>query len=146
MSNWCLNNKTLYYIWFLYFMKILHKETSVKCFKFIWLRKRREKQVQNYGFTRSIWPLCSGFSKLYRLKRGWNPVFVTFNVTISHIFPENFIDIPQAVQKKNFSYSVSYFHRCSSMFWIFWHFLVTKNLITSAYNSWCQHFFTFNIL
>ena len=80
-------------------MKILHKETSVKCFKFIWLRKRREKQVQNYGFTRSIWPLSSGFSKLYRLKRGWNPVFVTFNVTISHIFPENFIDIPEAVQK-----------------------------------------------
>ena len=80
-------------------MKILHKETSVKCFKFIWLRKRREKQVQNYGFTRSIWPLSNGFSKLYRLKRGWNPVFVTFNVTISHIFPENFIDIPEAVQK-----------------------------------------------
>ena len=25
--------------------------------------------------------------------------FVTLNITISHIFPENFIDIPQAVQK-----------------------------------------------
>ena len=31
-------------------------------------------------------------------------------------------------------------------FWIFWHFLVTKKLMTSAYNKWCQHFFTFNIL
>ena len=47
---------------------------------------------------------------------------------------------------KTFSVNTSYFHRFSSIFWIFWHFLVTKKLMTSAYNRWCQHFFTFNIL
>ena len=34
----------------------------------------------------------------------------------------------------------------SSISCILWHFLVTKKLTTPAYNSWCQHFFTFNIL
>ena len=37
--------------------------------------------------------------KMYLLKRGGNCFFVTFNIIISHIFPENFIDIPQIVQK-----------------------------------------------
>ena len=31
----------------------------------------------------------------------------------------------------------------SSIFRIFWHFLVTKKLMTLAYNKWCQHFFNF---
>ena len=29
------------------------------------------------------------------------------------------------------------------IFWIFWHFLVAKKLMTSACNRWCQHFFYF---
>ena len=47
---------------------------------------------------------------------------------------------------KNFSFNISCFHWFCSSFWIFWHFLVTKKLMTSAYNRWCQHFFTFNML
>ena len=39
--------------------------------------------------------------------------------------------------------NISYFHRFLSIFWIFWYFLVTKKLMTSAYNRWCQHFFHF---
>ena len=40
------------------------------------------------------------FRKQYLLKRGWNTgFFVTFNIIIRHIFPENFIEIPQVVQK-----------------------------------------------
>ena len=46
----------------------------------------------------------------------------------------------------NFSVNISYFHQFSSIFRIFWYFLVTKKLMTSACNIWCQHFFTFNIL
>ena len=38
----------------------------------------------------------------------------------------------------------SQFHRFSSIFWIFWHFLFTGKLMTSAYNRRCQIFFTFN--
>ena len=73
--------------------------------------------------------------------------FVTFNIIQSHIFPENFVEIPQVVQKLwRISVSISYFHQFSTIFRIFGHFLVTKKLMTSAYNKWCQHFFTFNIL
>ena len=39
----------------------------------------------------------------------------------------------------------SYFHRFSSIIWIFWHFLVTKKLMTPAYNRWRQHIFAFNL-
>ena len=40
------------------------------------------------------------FRKMYILKRGWNlGFFVTFNITLRHIFTENFIEFPQVVQK-----------------------------------------------
>ena len=69
-----------------------------------YIRKLQSNVSNLYGYANAgknkfNWPLSNGFSKLYRPKRGWNPVFATFNITISHIFPENFIDIPQAVQK-----------------------------------------------
>ena len=47
--------------------------------------------------------------------------FVTFVIIISHIFPKNLIEIPQLFLKiiKAFSVNISYFHRFSSIFWIF---------------------------
>ena len=74
------------------------------------------------------------FQKMYLLKeRVKTCYFRTFNIIISHIFPENVIKIPQIVEKimKNLSANISYFHR---FFWIFCYFRVTKKLITSAYN------------
>ena len=53
--------------------------------------------------------------------------FVTFNIIISHIYPENFIEIPQLVQK-------------------IWNFILQYKLMTSAYNMWRHHFVTFNLL
>ena len=49
--------------------------------------------------------------------------FVTFNITISCIFLENFIEIPQVVQKswKFFCQAIFIFH-----FWNFWHLLLAK--------------------
>ena len=45
-------------------------------------------------------PLPLGFSKNVSSKEWMKPwFFVTFNIIISHIFPENFIEIPQVVQK-----------------------------------------------
>ena len=42
-----------------------------------------------------------------------------------------------------FSFNINYF---SLIFWIFWHFLVAKKLMASAYKRWCQHLLTFNLL
>ena len=57
-------------------------------------------------------------------------VFLTFNIIITHIFPENFIEIREVVQKV-FFFDINYF---SQFFRFFSHFLVTKKLMTSAYN------------
>ena len=44
-------------------------------------------------------PHC-GFSKIVSSKQKVKPwFFVTFKIIIRHIFPENFIEIPQVVQK-----------------------------------------------
>ena len=48
----------------------------------------------------SLTALC-GFPKNVSSKERIKPwLFVTFNIIISHIFPENFIEIPQVVQKR----------------------------------------------
>ena len=76
-----------------------------------------------------------GFSKIVPSKQRmklW--FFVTFNIISRHIFPENFIELPQVVQKiwRNSLSIVANFHQFSSFSWIFWHYLVTKKLMTSA--------------
>ena len=43
----------------------------------------------------SIWP-SKNVSSREKVKPWF---FVTFNITISHIFPENVIDIPQVIQR-----------------------------------------------
>ena len=35
---------------------------------------------------------------------------------------------------KTFCVNITYFHQFSSLFWIFWHFFVTKKLMPSAFN------------
>ena len=45
-------------------------------------------------------PLPCGFSKSISSKKREKPwFFVTFNIILRHIFPENFIEFPQVVQK-----------------------------------------------
>ena len=39
------------------------------------------------------------FPKLYLLERGWSLVFMSYNIIISHIFPEKFTEITQVVQR-----------------------------------------------
>ena len=59
-------------------------------------------------------PFC-GFSVNLSSKERSKPwFFVTFSIIISHIFPENFIKIPQIM--KCFSINISYFRRFSSTF------------------------------
>ena len=84
-----------------------------------------------------IWLLC-GFSKKVSYKERVKPwFFVTFNIIIGHIFPENLFKIPDVVQKIWTIYLsiLAIFID----FLEFWHFLITKKLMASAYNRWCQY-------
>ena len=94
----------------------------------------------------SIWPPL-WFSKnasFQERAKAW--FFVTLNIIISHTFPENFIEITQVVQKilsLSLSIFLWLFLAIFIIFLIFWHFLVTKKRMMTAYNRWCQHFFHF---
>ena len=59
--------------------------------------------------------------------------FVTFNTIICHIFPKkiHWNSSSRSEDMKNLSLNISYFHRFSSIFWIFLHFLLTKKLMAS---------------
>ena len=85
------------------------------------------------------------FLKFYILERGWSPwFFVNFNISISHIFSENFIEIADVVHKiwRFPPLGLTIFINFS----ILWHSVITKKLMTSACSKWCQHFFAFNLL
>ena len=56
------------------------------------------------------------FSKLYIFREPW--FFVTFNIIIIHICPENFIEIPQVV-RKIWRFSSSVLTNFIIFFWIF---------------------------
>ena len=88
-------------------------------------------------------PILVAFPKIHpSCKKRVKPwLFVTFDIIISHNFPENFIKILQIVQNIwRLSLSVL------AISVIFLNFLVTKKLMTAACNKRCQHFLTFNIL
>ena len=78
--------------------------------------KRREGERE-----RSIWPpppFC-GFSKnIFSKERVKSWFFVTFNIILRHIFPKNFIEFTQVVQKvwRNFLSISANFHQFSSIF------------------------------
>ena len=62
-------------------------------------------------------PLPYVFIKIYPLERdrvkSW--FFLRFNIIISHIFPENFIETPQVIQKI-FSVDINYFRQFFGFF------------------------------
>ena len=99
---------------------------------------------------RSIWR-PSGFSKEFfqcTFQRGGEGLlFMIFNLIISHIFSESFIEFPEVNQKIcrfSFSFAISMIFVVFLAF--FWHFFVTKKLMSSAYDRRRQHFVTFDLL
>ena len=87
------------------------------------------KTASGGGRKVDLIPPCGFSKKVYLLKRWSNLVFfMTFNITLRRIFPENFIEFPQVVQKilKIYLSILANFHQFSSIFWIFWHYLLTK--------------------
>ena len=86
--------------------------------------------------------LPCGFSKNVCCKERVKPwFFVALNNSISHIFPENIIEIPQVVQKlwRIYLSILAIFIN----FLNFSTFLCYKETNDLSYNKWCQHFFTF---
>ena len=58
-----------------------------------------ELTLKRLGRDQFELPPC-GFSKNVPTKERMKPwFFVTFNIILRHIFPENFIEFPQVVQK-----------------------------------------------
>ena len=86
------------------------------------------------------------FLKMYLVRRGRNPAFLCLLI-LSKVASFLKISLNFFVQKiwrffVNISYMLAIYH-FSSISWIFWHFLVIKKLMTSAYNM--SAFFTLNL-
>ena len=79
-------------------------------------------------FLSTLTNLFMVLRKTYLLKRLWNPGFLwlLFNIILKHIFPNNFIKFSQVVQKiwRNSLLILVNFHQFSSIFCIFWRYLV----------------------
>ena len=78
--------------------------------------------IKKLGGGGSIWPHLCGFSKNVFSRRRIKPCFfVTFNIIISYILTENFIEIPHDIQKTwRFSSSILIiFTDFSGFFYIF---------------------------
>ena len=90
-------------------------------------------------FSTSNWPPCGFYKNVSSRESVKLCFFVAFNIIISHIFSENFIEILEDI--KTFPANISYFHLFSSTFWIFGHFLVTKKqLLTDDVSIFSQSY------
>ena len=90
-----------------------------------------------------------GFSKNVSSKENVKPCFFCdsqcyLKTNLSWKF--HWISSSRSEDMKRLSVNISYFYQFSSTFRSFWHYLATKKLMTSAYNRWCQHFFTFKMI
>ena len=56
----------------------------------------------------SNWLPCGFFKNISSVERVESSFFVTFNIILKHIFPENLIEFPEDIKK--FSVNISNFH------------------------------------
>ena len=73
------------------------------------------------------------FRKLYLLNRGWNPGFLWLLILSQNtcFLKISLNSLSRSEDMKKFPVSISYFRQFSSIFQIFWHYLLTKKLMTS---------------
>ena len=126
----------------------LHQKTSS------WVKRRKTLKSFFQFFQllhiRIFWPTSVVFWKMYLLKRAWNSGFLWLLILsyqklhLSWTF--HWYSSSRPENMNTFSVDINYFHQFSTIFWIFWDFLVTKKLMTSTYNRLCHHFLTFNML
>ena len=74
-------------------------------------------------------------------ERGKPCFFVTFNTKSCLFWKFHWSFSSCSEDMEIFSLNIN-----TSIFRVFWHFLVTMKLMTSACYRWCRHFFTFNLL
>ena len=79
-------------------------------------------------------PPCGFSNNVSSKERVKRCFFGTFNIIISHIFPENFIEIPQVDQK------------IWGIFLSILAIFIDFDRFFGFFDRWCQYFFTFNIL
>ena len=118
-----------------------------KYFKCDWKKNRNTIKFANKNLTLKrlgkwwgegcqFGPLSCGFLKILSSKRRVKlRFFVTFKIIIRHIFLENLTESSPSCSEfmENLSVSISYFHQFLSIFWILWHFFVSKKLMMSAF-------------
>ena len=86
--------------------------------------------IDGFRLTLNLAPSC-GFPKMFSREGVRQCFFVNFNVSISHAFPEIFIEIPQVVQKiSRFSPLILTIFIGFSDFFLF---LVTEKLMMSSF-------------
>ena len=94
--------------------------------KFIkWIKKKKRKLPTFLSFR-----FCS-IPKIENSEISESvPLLLFFcDLILTHIFPENFIKVPQVVQKIwRFSCTILIY---SSIFWVFWHVLVNKEVFVT---------------
>ena len=109
-------------------------------FRFYPIPKLENSEISESALLLQILTVIVTFFKFVFSIERTRPYFFRLLI-LRYVFAENFIKVPRVVQKIwRFSCSILVF---SAIFRVFWHFLVTKKLMKSAYNRLCWHFFYF---
>ena len=113
-------------------LRKLIKKLKNSIFVSKWISQGRDFILINHWYIRGTLTLKRMiFPKMHHLKRGETLAFCDFQY-----FPKSHFSWKlrwlSSEYMKTFSVNISYFHRFSSFFSTFWHFLVTKKLMTSA--------------
>ena len=83
------------------YMLLEVKKKNSKVSEFSILPYTQIRKLGNLGkccFTSNFVSSCNFFPNLYFLERKWNLIFLWLSI-LSHIFPKNFIEVPQVFQK-----------------------------------------------
>ena len=128
-------------------MHSFKKCTPINCSQFLLVNFGRKNVIIVHSLDKKDWKYCLSLNfsnKVFcrerereRERESEALFFVTLHLW-SYIFPENFIEISQIIQKIWTFYSsiltvfVNYF--------VFYISFSQKKLMMSSYNRWCQHF------
>ena len=119
----------------------------------LYIQNRKLGNLRKCSFTSNFDSSCIFPKFAFSTERVKACVFLWLLI-LNHIFPENFMKVPQVVQKIwRFSRSILIF---SSIFRVFWHFFVNKEVVVTkevlqppccyreindvVYNKWGRHF------
>ena len=134
LNNIYINESHWLYTWQIYTVSKSRVEISHRVMEIFLILKRLEWQFD---------PSCGFFenASAKEIVNSW--FFCDFYHKPHHSWKFHWNSTSRSEDMETFFDNISYFHQFLSIFWIFRHFLITKKLMTSGYNRWCQHFFHF---